>query len=81
MYKRQGHHLIRKLSRHYSHEIAVACIMRGVNNITEFQMLLMEFAALRKKKDDSNGEYNTQVQPKQEQKGNVGLQWQHNKNE
>ena len=45
-------HLIRKLSRHYHHDIAIACITRGVENIMEFQMLLMEFAALCKKKDD-----------------------------
>ena len=38
-------HLIRKIARHYSHDITVATLTRGVSNITEFQYLLMEFTA------------------------------------
>ena len=41
-------HLIRKLAHPYHHDIAVATITRGVSNIAEFQMLLMEFTAMRK---------------------------------
>lgn len=62
-------HLIRKLANHYHRDIAVACITRGVRNITEFQNLLMEFAALRQRKNGANGECTLQVEPKQE--GNI----------
>ena len=40
-------HLIRKISRHYPHEIEVAIIMRGVNTIAEFEQVLLEFMNLR----------------------------------
>lgn len=74
-------HLIRKLAHHYSHDIAVACITRGVNNIMDFQNLLMEFAALRQKKNGTNGEGNMQFQPKQERNVNNANHWPENRTE
>ena len=49
VYKRQisDRHLIRKLARHYPHEIEVAIITRVVNTITEFEQVLLEFNHLR----------------------------------
>ena len=71
-------HLFRKLARHYHHDIAVACITREVNNITEFQMLLMEFAALHKINDGGTDNHRAEVPAKQEQLKHVTRPWQNN---
>ena len=40
-------HLIRKIARHYPHEIEVAIITRGVSTISEFEQVLLEFMSIR----------------------------------
>lgn len=40
-------HLIRKLARHFNHNIEVAIITRGVTTMQEFQQILCEFMNLR----------------------------------
>ena len=40
-------HLIRKIARHYPHEIEVTIITRGVSTIVEFEQVLLEFSSLR----------------------------------
>ena len=40
-------HLIRKIARHFHHEIEVAIITRGVDNIQQFEQLLQEFMTVR----------------------------------
>lgn len=45
--KMADQHLIRKLARHYNHNIEVAIITRGVSTIQEFQQVLYEFSNMR----------------------------------
>lgn len=40
-------HIINKLSRHYSHDVSVAVIMRGIQDIGSFEGLLREFMTVR----------------------------------
>lgn len=40
-------HLIKKLIRHYSKEIEIATIARGIKDITTFELLLREFMATK----------------------------------
>ena len=53
---------------------------RGVENITEFQILLVEFAALSKKKEDSSDNYRVQVAVKPEHESG-GRPWNNNKSD
>ena len=47
-------HLIRKIARHYPHEIEVAIITRGVSTISEFEQVLLEFMSLRNDSRSTN---------------------------
>ena len=69
-------HLIRKLARHYHHEIAVATVTRGVKNIAEFQVLLTEFTAMRKVNNDRAYSQVDPDQVKREQKERTNRPWQ-----
>lgn len=40
------HHLIRKLARHYTRDIEVAIMTRGIREIPQFEALLQEYASI-----------------------------------
>lgn len=60
-------HLIRKLARHYSKEIEVAIITRGVQQVDQFESLLNEFATIQQR--EMRGSYR---QPQQTTVDNGG---------
>lgn len=40
-------HHIKKLTRHYTREVEIAVITRGIKNINEFELLLHEYSSIR----------------------------------
>lgn len=51
-------HLIRKLSRHFSREIEVSILTRGVKTISGFQSILMEFNSMRSQPREKDSCFN-----------------------
>lgn len=50
-------HLVRKIARHYSREIEIAVLTRGISEISGLEVLLQEFMHV-KGRHDYNGEQN-----------------------
>ena len=50
-------YLIRKISKHYPHEVQVAIITRGVVTIDDFEQVLLEFISLRNDTREANRVY------------------------
>lgn len=63
--KMSDQQLIRKMARHFSKEIEIAVLTRGVKDICEFEQLLQEFQHIRTR-FDNNAERRSNWQPNAE---------------